>query len=89
MGLQVLRRLALLPLRSEPLHRAAAVRVARLLAELPRIRATFERGELCYSQVRALTRMATRETEQNLLELARYVTAGQLEVVVRAATGES
>jgi hypothetical protein len=63
------------------------VRVARLLAELPRIRATFERGELCYSQVRALTRVATRETEQSLLELARYATAGQLEVVVRSYRG--
>jgi Domain of unknown function (DUF222)/HNH endonuclease len=63
------------------------VRVARLLTDLPRIRATFERGELCYSQVRALTRVATRETEQNLLELARYVTAGQLEVVVRSYRG--
>jgi hypothetical protein len=63
------------------------VRVARLLAELPRIRATFERGELCYSQFRALTRMATTETEQNLLELARYVTAAQLKVVVRSYRG--
>jgi Domain of unknown function (DUF222)/HNH endonuclease len=63
------------------------VRVARLLAELPQIRASFERGELCYSQVRALTRVATGETERNLLELARYVTAGQLEVVVRSYRG--
>jgi hypothetical protein len=31
--------------------------------------------------------VATRETEQNLLELARYVTAGQLEVVVRSYRG--
>jgi Domain of unknown function (DUF222) len=31
------------------------VRVARALPELPAIRAAFGRGELCYSQVRALT----------------------------------
>jgi hypothetical protein len=60
------------------------VRVARQLAELPETRAAFECGELCYSQVRALTRVATSETEHNLLELARYLTAGQLEVVVRS-----
>jgi len=63
------------------------VRVARLLAELPDLRATFERGELCYSQVRALTRVATAETEQDLLEIARHATAAQLEVVVRAYRG--
>jgi hypothetical protein len=63
------------------------VRVARLLARLPEIRATFERGELCYSQVRALTRVATPDTEPDLIEIARHATAAQLETVVRAFRG--
>jgi Domain of unknown function (DUF222)/HNH endonuclease len=63
------------------------VRVARLLSDLPEVRATFESGELCYSQVRALTRVATPETEGDLLEIARHATAAQLEVVVRAYRG--
>jgi hypothetical protein len=34
-------------------------RVARLLPELPLIRSAFEKGELSFAQVRAITRMAT------------------------------
>jgi hypothetical protein len=63
------------------------VRVARLLTDLRQIRATFERGEICYSQVRALARVATAETERDLLEIARHATAAQLEIVVRAYRG--
>jgi hypothetical protein len=63
------------------------VRVARSLADLPATRAAFARGELCYSQVRALTRIATPETERDLLVVARHATAGQLEVIVRAYRG--
>jgi Domain of unknown function (DUF222)/HNH endonuclease len=63
------------------------VRVARSLADLPAVRAAFARGELCYSQVRALTRIATAETERDLLVVARHATAGQLEVIVRAYRG--
>jgi Domain of unknown function (DUF222)/HNH endonuclease len=63
------------------------VRVARRLSELPRIRAAFGRGELSYSQVRALSRVATPELEGRLLELARYSTAAQLERVPRAYRG--
>jgi hypothetical protein len=59
------------------------VRVARLLAGLPEIRATFGRGELCYSQVRALTRVATAETEGQLVMIARHASAAQLERIVR------
>ena len=46
------------------------VRVARRLAELPLIRAAFGKGELSYSQVRALSRVATADVEPTLLELA-------------------
>jgi hypothetical protein len=63
------------------------VRVARQLGGLPAIRATFARGELCYSQVRALTRIATEETERDLIMVARHATAAQLDVVVRAYRG--
>jgi hypothetical protein len=63
------------------------VRVARRLFELPQIRAAFGRGEVSYSQVRALSRVATPELEESLLELARHATAAQLERTLRAYRG--
>ena len=60
------------------------VRVARALPDLPGISQAMERGELSYSKVRALTRIATPANEEELLELARYATAAQVETVVRA-----
>lgn len=60
------------------------VRVARDLGVLPRIRESFGRGELSYSKVRALTRVAEPATEAELLELAHNATASQLERIVRA-----
>jgi hypothetical protein len=60
------------------------VRVARSLEELPLTHASFARGELSYAKVRALTRVATAENEEELLELARLCTASQLERSVRA-----
>jgi hypothetical protein len=60
------------------------VRVARCLGGLPVTHASFARGELSYAKVRALTRVATAENEQELLELARACTASQLERSVRA-----
>ncbi len=60
------------------------LRVARDLTELPLIREAFGRGELSYSKVRAVTRVATPETEQEMLELAYGATASQLERTVRA-----
>lgn len=59
------------------------VRVARRLPELAVIHAAFARGELSYAKVRALTRVATAETEEELLALARVFTAAQLERAVR------
>ncbi len=47
--------------------------------------AAFGSGRLSYSKVRALTRVADRESEEDLLELARHATAAQLERMVRAA----
>ncbi len=60
------------------------VRVARALRGLPAIEAAFASGELSYSKVRALTRVANPALEGELLELARHATAAQLEAVVRS-----
>ena len=59
------------------------VRVARALPELPRISQAFACGELSYSKVRALTRVATPETEERLLKFARCGTAVHVERLVR------
>jgi hypothetical protein len=58
------------------------IRVARRLVKLPLIREAFGRGELSYSRVRALSRVARPETEPELLEAARYATTSQLERIV-------
>ena len=60
------------------------VRVARALRELPLIDAAFERGEISYSKVRAMTRVATPENEVELLNIARHGTAAHMERLVRA-----
>ena len=59
------------------------VRVARALRELPSIDAAFERGEISYSKVRAMTRVATPENEKDLLHIARRGTAEHMEKLVR------
>ena len=60
------------------------VRVARAMRGLPLIAAAFETGELSYSKVRALTRVAEQGTEAELVEFARHATASQVERTVRA-----
>src|SRR3954452_14696611 len=47
------------------------VRVARALRDLPEMREAFSSGELSYSKVRSLTRVATADSEVSLLHLAR------------------
>ena len=59
------------------------VRVARALEDLQAVRECFGRGELSYSKVRAITRIATPEIEAELVEMARWATASQLERLVR------
>jgi hypothetical protein len=59
------------------------VRVAGRLRELPLLREAFSRGELSYCKARALTRIATPETEAQLLQLGYHATGAQLEKVVR------
>ena len=60
------------------------VRVARALRELPVIRGEFGAGRLSYAKVRALTRIATPQTEAGLAELAGPMTGNQLERFARA-----
>ena len=60
------------------------VRVARALADLPRLSAAMQRGALSYSKVRALTRVATPANESELLDFARCATAAHVERLVRA-----
>ncbi len=59
------------------------VRVARALDALPLVSAALRRGEISYSKVRALTRIATPATEQDLLSFARAGTALHVERLVR------
>src|SRR5262249_37848020 len=59
------------------------VRVARALGSLPLLRHALARGELSYSKVRALTRVATAETEERLLAVGRAGTAEHVEIIVR------
>jgi hypothetical protein len=61
------------------------LRVARALPRLPAIAAAFGAGRLSYTKVRAITRIATPDTEQTLLDVALAGTAGQVERMVRAA----
>ncbi|MBK8481683.1 MAG: DUF222 domain-containing protein [Proteobacteria bacterium] len=59
------------------------VRVARALAELPATREALAAGKVSYAKVRALTRVATLETEGDLLAIACCGTAAHVERVVR------
>src|SRR5258705_5581785 len=59
------------------------VRVARALGALPRLAQALARGELSYAKVRALTRVATPETEERLLAVGRAGTADHVERIVR------
>ena len=59
------------------------VRVARALGTLPLLAQAFARGEMSYSKVRELTRVATPETEERLLTVGRAGTANHVERIVR------
>jgi len=60
------------------------VRTARALEGLPNINEAFQTGELSFSKVRAMTRIATEENEDYLLNIAEYGTAQHMEVLVKA-----
>jgi hypothetical protein len=59
------------------------VRVARALGALPRLAGALACGELSYAKVRAITRVATPETEERLLAIGKAGTACQVERIVR------
>ena len=59
------------------------VRVARALGPLPLLAGALSRGELSYAKVRALTRVATPETEARLVNVGRAGTASHVERIVR------
>jgi len=60
------------------------VRVARTMEALPETSASMRRGALSLCQVRALTRVATPETETDLLALAEHCSTAVLERECRA-----
>ena len=66
-----------------PVAAREKVRVARALTSLPKIAEAFGEGRLSYSKVRALTRVATAETEDTLLNIALNGTAAHVERTVR------
>ena len=59
------------------------VRVARRLPSLPLISGALAKGEISYSKVRALTRIATADNEAELLAFARHGTTAHVERLVR------
>jgi hypothetical protein len=59
------------------------VRVARALGTLPLLAQALARGEISYAKVRALTRVATPETEERLLGVGHSGTAAHVERIVR------
>ena len=58
------------------------VRVARALAGLPEVEGAFASGELSYSKVRAITRVATPANEHLLMKMAERASASHLEALV-------
>ena len=67
----------------EPGAARERVRVARALGTLPLLAEALARGELSYAKLRALTRVATPETEERLLGVGRAGTAAHVERIVR------
>jgi len=59
------------------------MRVAHALARCPRIAEAFARGEVRYSKVRAMTRVARPDNEALLMRIARHGTAAHMEKRVR------
>ena len=58
------------------------VRVARALPGLPLISNALQRGAVSYAKVRAITRVATPETEQKFLDVALAGTASHVDRIV-------
>jgi len=58
------------------------VRVANALKDLPKISEAFKRGEVSFSKVRAMTRVANEENEDYLMMIANHGTAHHVEKLV-------
>lgn len=63
------------------------VRVAHALTNLPQITNAFRQGDLSYSKVRAMTRIAKPENEKDLLERSLNTPASHVENIVRRHRG--
>ena len=59
------------------------VRVAHALKHLPKISDSFRHGQISFSKVRAMTRVATPDNEEYLMMIARHGTASHMERLVR------
>ena len=59
------------------------VRVAHALGDLPQVSAAMACGQLSYSKVRALTRVADAASEEYFLSVALHGTANHVEQIVR------
>ena len=60
------------------------VRVARALGKLPKLSDAMRRGKISYSKVRAVTRVATPDNEDDLLYVCQAGTAAHVERIARA-----
>ncbi len=63
------------------------LRVAKALKDLCKVDEAFRTARISYSKVRAVTRVATADNEELLLEIARGSTAAQLERICRKFRG--
>ncbi len=59
------------------------LRVAHALKKLPAMSTAFKTGSISYSKVRALTRIANKENEQELVDIAATLTAANVEIFCR------
>jgi len=59
------------------------VRVAQCLSDLPKTNEAFSEGIISYSKVRAISRVATNNNEDFLLNIAKQGTASHMEILVR------
>jgi hypothetical protein len=56
--------------------------VARALGDVPKVSEAFRLGEISYSKVRAMTRVANADNEDSLLMIAKHGTARHVETLV-------
>src|SRR3954451_13906483 len=59
------------------------LRVAHAIEQLPKVAAAMAKGQLSYSKVREVTRVASEATEDYFLDIALHGTAHHVEKVVR------